>query len=738
MRARALGSIGTILMIVVIVGGIGSTPAEGQNQTGTVIVSFTSSGTVGGIAYRDEDVLTNDVATGAWDLMFDGSDVGLRFNDVDGVAVLDDGDPETLDALLLSLTHPQHLPGLGWVDDSDLLEFTPTALGPDTAGSFSIHLDGSTVGLTRFSEDVNSVAVTDDGRLVVSTLGSASVPRTGGGVLRTKDEDLLVLNPTGDWELYFDGSGAGLRGRTEGLWGASIDPATGDIALTTAGRFDVPGLSGDRDDLIEYDAATQAFSLLLDGDVAGFGRARPNAVAAQPAPPAIGCTIDGIAVSTDLDASECDALVAFYDSTAGPSWIDNSGWRTTSDPCGWVGVTCTGGRVSGILLLNNGLTGPLPSEIGDLDGLVSLQLFDNAISGVLPTTIDRLTSLQTLNLQRNDLSGPLPDEIGDMTSLTLLRFSGNQVTGPIPATIGDLTALEDLWAFGNQLTGPIPPEIGNLASLRELRLDDNQLSGPLPTTIGGLVSLQTWTMSGNQISGTFPASIGNLASLQELRHENNLITGPIPAEFGDLAALRIWYFRNNQVSGALPPEIGDLAALEQLWGAFNQISGPLPSTIGGMTALNTLWLDGNLITGGLPAEVGDMTSMQLLWLAGNQMSGPLPAEIGDLAQLASFRFNDNDFSGPIPVEIGNLSSLVTLDGVRNQLTGPVPSTVGGLAAIELLHLNQNQLSGVVPPAIAGLTTLTSLNLFGNGCLTADPATATFLVGFDPNWDNGCP
>ena len=58
---------------------------------------------------------------------------------------------------------------LGAVDDSDILEFTPTKLGNTVEGSFSLYFNGSDVSLTTSDEDIDAIHLLDDGDLIIST-----------------------------------------------------------------------------------------------------------------------------------------------------------------------------------------------------------------------------------------------------------------------------------------------------------------------------------------------------------------------------------------------------------------------------------------------------------------------------------------------------------------------------------------------------------------------------------------
>ncbi|MCG8531542.1 MAG: hypothetical protein MI749_12870, partial [Desulfovibrionales bacterium] len=58
--------------------------------------------------------------------------------------------------------------------------FIPTSLGADTAGTFEWYLDGSDVGLSGAKEDIDTIAFTPDGRLLISTKYDYEVPGMSG------------------------------------------------------------------------------------------------------------------------------------------------------------------------------------------------------------------------------------------------------------------------------------------------------------------------------------------------------------------------------------------------------------------------------------------------------------------------------------------------------------------------------------------------------------------------------
>ena len=123
-------------------------------------------------------------------------------------------------------------------------------------------------------------------------------------------------------------------------------------------------------------------------------------------------------------AADRAALEALYDATGGPGWTDSTNWNTSAPIGEWFGVsTDAAGRVTRLVLPGNGLTGPIPTALGDLALLQTLNLgirwdstsqqsFENALTGPIPPTLGRLTGLRSLYLSGNDLTGPIPSELG--------------------------------------------------------------------------------------------------------------------------------------------------------------------------------------------------------------------------------------------------------------------------------------------------------------------------------------
>lgn len=249
-----------------------------------------SSSTGVALPVANADIFRLDVPAGGgyqYSQYFDGSDVGLSTldEDVDAFDILPDGSIvlSTLGPFSLQTTYSAPGVGSGATlngTNRDLLKFTPSSLGKNTTGKWSVILQGSTVGLEYKSENIDAVAVLPDGRILISAEGSLSVAAGIAG----RDDDLLAYNPaTHGWEVYFDGRDVGLDTTSaediDGLWVEQTTTGLPVLHFSTRGKFDVTGVSGADEDVLRF-VPTQlgsvtkgAFdtSLALDGSRYGLG-----------------------------------------------------------------------------------------------------------------------------------------------------------------------------------------------------------------------------------------------------------------------------------------------------------------------------------------------------------------------------------------------------------------------------------------------------------------------------------
>lgn len=272
------------------------------------MISSNLNGTVSGLAFRDEDIITYDPASNNWSLLFDGSDVGLGNVDIDGFSFRNS-------QILISLDSDFTLNNFGPVDDSDILAFTPTSLGATTAGRYSMFFDGSDVGLSSSGEDIDAIDFDKDGNLLISVNGSFSAPGPGGSTVRGNDEDVFALTngafgttTSGVWSLYFDGSAIGMTNSSEDLQALWIDHTQQKLYFATINDYVLTGgLAGNEDDIVTctYTSLGATTTCALDrywnGQDHGFGAS----------------AIDSLSIGTvSLTSNGQAAAVAPDDSTA--------------------------------------------------------------------------------------------------------------------------------------------------------------------------------------------------------------------------------------------------------------------------------------------------------------------------------------------------------------------------------------------------------------------------------------
>ena len=290
-----------------------------------------------------------------------------------------------------------------------------------------------------------------------------------------------------------------------------------------------------------------------------------------------------------------DVLEILFESTGGRSWDDHDNWLTDAPLGEWDGVdTDASGRVQGLDLAWNDLTGEIPAELGKLANLEELDLYINDLTGEIPAELGDLANLEELRLYNNGLTGEIPAELGKLVNLEWLWLHNNGLTGEIPAELGKLVNLEWLWLHNNDLTGEIPSELGDLVNLRSLDLDDNGLTGEIPTELGDLVSLTRLYLYDNGLTGEIPSELGDLINLRSLDLDDNGLTGEIPSELGDLVNLRSLDLDDNGLTGKIPIELGNLTNLEELNLGHNpDLFGALP--LANLVKLRELVLDGTEI-----------------------------------------------------------------------------------------------------------------------------------------------
>ena len=182
-------------------------------------------------------------------------------------------------------------------------------------------------------------------------------------------------------------------------------------------------------------------------------------------------TSTGVTTGTDLE-DDCNTLLEMRDDLVGRTGTALN-WSPGVSIFQWDGVTA-GLRVTALELSDMSLAGRIPTEIGELTGLVTLDLSDNALTGSIPR---QLGALADPSLPLDPTTNP-----ANLSGLTTLRLHDNDLSGGIPSSLWNLTTLTELRLDGNRLTGSLPSVavLEGMDSLVTLNLSYNGLSGRLP------------------------------------------------------------------------------------------------------------------------------------------------------------------------------------------------------------------------------------------------------------------
>ena len=450
------------------------------------------------------------------------------------------------------------------------------------------------------------------------------------------------------------------------------------------------------------------------------------------------------------------ALVALYDATDGPNWVNDDNWLSDASLGDWHGIDVDGiGRVVGVHLGRNNLSGELPRELGKLTALSWLNFGVNQLKGAIPRELGALVRLRGLGLGWNGLQGEIPPELGNLKELEALNLSRNQLSGALPRSLLELERLTRLWLDRNR--GLCVP--GTTLYSEWLNRIDNVRRAPfcnesdvaalksLYEATGGAdwtraegwldgVTLDAWhgvksdslgrvthiDLGGNGLNGNLPNDLTGLKHMTSLRIGVNALTGPLPL---GLTALDLRELHYAGTGLCTPPDVGFRAWLNAIPSHEGTATECAPlsdrdilhvlheATNGSGWEQSDGWLSDAPLGNWYGIETDDNGRVVSIELDRNGLEGSTPAELGGLTELTSLSLDRNRLSGEIPSQVGNLAKLRSLSLSSNNLSGEVPPELGDLAELQSLTLFSNDLSGEIPPEFGNLAKLERLILTDN-------------------------
>uniref|UniRef100_A0A8I6YIT6 Leucine-rich repeat-containing N-terminal plant-type domain-containing protein n=2 Tax=Hordeum vulgare subsp. vulgare TaxID=112509 RepID=A0A8I6YIT6_HORVV len=421
-------------------------------------------------------------------------------------------------------------------------------------------------------------------------------------------------------------------------------------------------------------------------------------------------------------------------------------WRHDTDCCAWEGITCNQDmKVTDVSLTSLGLEGAISPFLGNLTGLLRLNLSRNLLTGGLPPELVSSSSILVLDVSFNRLTGGL-SELPSSTParpLQVLNISSNLFTGSLPSTTWEaMKSLVVLNASSNRFTGQIPTTpCVSAPSLAVIELSFNQLSGNIPPGLSNCSALKLLSAGYNNLSGTLPDALFKVTSLEHLSLPNNWLVGDLGG-ITKLINLVTLDLGGNEFSGNIPESIGDLKSLEELHLEHNSMSGVLPTGLSNCTNLVTIDLNSNQFSGELTkVNFVSLSNLRKLDLLFNNFTGTVPESIYSCSKLTALRLSYNPFHGQLSEKIGNLKSLsflslanISLTNITRTLqilsssrslttlylgfnflheTMPEDVSTDGFKNLQVLYINHCSLSGKIPDWLSKLPNLGMLFLQGN-------------------------
>jgi len=143
-------------------------------------------------------------------------------------------------------------------------------------------------------------------------------------------------------------------------------------------------------------------------------------------------------------------------------------------------------KLSHLEVESNYLSGTLPTELLTLDNLIYAYLRRNGFAFALADIMQPgyLPAIFALWLDSNEITGPIPTQIGQLTELASFSATNSSLSGPIPTEMGLLVNMKRCWLYDNkELSGPIPAELAAWTDLQVFEVQGTAVTGTMPQAV---------------------------------------------------------------------------------------------------------------------------------------------------------------------------------------------------------------------------------------------------------------